>query len=126
MSLELNGKITEITPVETITSKAGKEYKKMGFVIDTSDQFNPFTFFGLFGDEKVDNFIKYNKVGQSVTVSFNVSSKEHNGKWYTQADAWMIKNQDASTPSSPTDYTAKATPPAFAGEAGDENLDLPF
>lgn len=30
-------------------------------------------------------------VGQEVTVSFSVSSREYNGRWFTQADGWKIE-----------------------------------
>ena len=30
------------------------------------------------------------KVGDELTVSFNLSSREHNGKYYSSVDAWSI------------------------------------
>ena len=44
----------------------------------------------MFGEEKVDNLLKFNKVGQDVDVSFNVESREYNGKYYTDLQAWKI------------------------------------
>lgn len=89
MSLTIRGKITEILPIESGTSSAGKDWRKTSFVIDSGAQFNPNICFGLFGDEKIaliDNL----KEGDEIDVSFNVSSREFNNKWYTQADAWKI------------------------------------
>lgn len=90
MSLAIKGKIVKILEVETGTSKAGKEWKKQNFVIDTGNQYNPEVCFQLFGDEKIENFNKYNKVGQEVEVSFNVSSREFKGKYYHNLDAWKV------------------------------------
>lgn len=102
MSLEIKGIITEIHEVETGTSKAGKEWKKQSFVINTGDQFNPEICFSVFGEDKVDKIAKFNKVGQEVNVKFNVSSKEFNGKWYHSLDAWYIENADATIVAQPT------------------------
>ena len=71
--LKIKGRITKVLDVESGTSKAGKEWKKQNFVIDTGDQYNPDVCFQLFGDDKLEAFAKYNKVGDEVEVSFNVS-----------------------------------------------------
>jgi len=94
MSLTINGKITAINAVENGTSKAGKEWQKQNFVINTGDKFNPEVCFQVFGAEKCENLTKYNNVGDDVEVSFNVSSREYNGKWYNSLDAWMVKKTD--------------------------------
>ena len=48
MSLVVKGKIANILEVESGTSKAGKEWKKQGFVVDTGAQFNPLVCFSYF------------------------------------------------------------------------------
>ena len=88
MSLSINGTITKIYDVETGTSKAGKEWNKQAFKIDTKAKFNPDVVFSLFGD-KLDLITNF-KEGQEVEVSFNVSSREFNGKFYHNLDAWRI------------------------------------
>lgn len=90
MSLQVSGKITKILEVEKGTSKAGKEWQKINFVVDTGNEFNPEVCFQIFGEEKVNNFTQYNKVGSDVDVSFNVSSREFNGKYYHNLDAWKV------------------------------------
>jgi len=94
MSLTVKGKITKILEVESGTSKAGKEWKKQTFVIDTGDQYNPEIAFSVFGDEKVEKLTKYNKVGDEVKVCFNASSREHNGRYYHNLDAWRIESNN--------------------------------
>ena len=89
MSLAVTGKITKILAVESGTSKAGKEWKKQGFVIDTGAQFNPEVCFSLFGDDKIAALTSFSE-GQDVEVSFNISSREYNGKYYHNIDAWRI------------------------------------
>ena len=89
MSLALTGKITKILAVESGTSKAGKEWKKQGFLVDTGDQYNPEVCFSLFGADKIAALGNFSE-GQEVEVSFNISSREFNGKYYHNIDAWKI------------------------------------
>lgn len=95
MSLEIEGKIVKVLEVETGTSKAGKEWKKQGFVLDTYNQFNPEVCFGVFGEEKIAELAKF-KAGDTVKVGFNLSSREFNGKWYSSVDAWKIDSVSAT------------------------------
>ena len=95
MSLEIKGRISKVLEVETGESKAGKEWKKQSFVIDTGDQYNPEVCFSLFGDDKIQMLSKF-KEGNNVAVGFNVSSREFNGKYYHNLDAWKINNADAT------------------------------
>lgn len=109
--LKVTGKITSILDVETGTSKAGKEWQKQSFVIDTEAKFNPEVCFSLFG-EKIDLLTDL-KTGDEVEVSFNVSSREYNGKYYHNLDAWRINKSSSDT-----------STPAEAPQA--EVSDLPF
>ena len=88
--LKINGKIVKILEAESGTSKAGKSWIKQNFVIDTGAKYNPEVCFEVFGQEKVENLQKYNKVGQDVEVSFNISSREYNGKYFHNLAAWKI------------------------------------
>ena len=92
--LKVSGKITSILDVEKGTSKAGKDWQKQNFVIDTGEKFNNIICFQVFGVDKCESLTKYNKVGDVVNVSFNVSSREFNGKYYHNLDAWMVKLTD--------------------------------
>ena len=93
--LKVKGKIVKILDVESGISKADKAWKKQNFVIDTGEQYNPEICFQVFGAEKCENLTKFNKVGDEVTVNFNVSSREFNGKYYHNLDAWMVKKTSA-------------------------------
>lgn len=106
--MEVQGTITKILEKQTGESKAGKEWKKQSFVIDTGDQYNPEVCFQVFGDDKISMLSKFS-IGQEVKVAFNVSSREYNGKYYHNLDAWKIKEvgsseQTPQAPSSEEDY----------------------
>jgi|TARA_Y100000310_G_C20602106_1_gene773585 hypothetical protein len=96
--LQLTGTIKEILPIESGVSKAGKDWQKMNFVIDTASEFNPLVCFQIFGAEKCENFSKYNKVGDFVTVKFNVSSREWEGRYFHNLDAWRVEGESNEQP----------------------------
>lgn len=97
MSLKIQGKITDILPLESGVSKSQKEWKKQNFVIDTGAQFNPNVCFNAFGDDKIA-LIAELKVGQEIEVFFNVSSREFNGKYYHNLDMWKIGGVSNTAP----------------------------
>ena len=91
MSLAIKGRITKVLQLETGTSKAGKSWEKQSFVLDTGAQYNPEVAFSVFGDEKVKMLANFAE-GQEVEVAFNVSSRDFNGKYYHNLDAWKINS----------------------------------
>lgn len=128
MSLEVTGRISKILTLETGQSKAGKEWKKQGFVVDTGAQYNPEVCFSLFGEEKI-NMLRNYGAGQEVKVSFNVSSREYNGKYYHNIDAWKIDGVGAVAQGGATPPPGNEPPVAMNTadlSANDEDDDLPF
>ena len=119
MSLAITGKLVKALDVESGTSKAGKEWKKQSFVIDTGAQFNPEVCFSLFGEDKIAMLQGINP-GEEIEVSFNLSSREYNGRYYHNIDAWRI-NKAATTIVAPTEDEAP-----FPSQADTEEDDLPF
>ena len=127
MSNTKTGKIIEILQTEKGTSKAGKDWKKLTFAIDTGEQYNNIVAFEVFGDEKVDNFLKYNKIGKTVDVEFNLSSNKWKDKYFTSASAWKITNaNDTETAiKQATEMIDQVFEPAGDLNTPDES-DLPF
>lgn len=122
-NLELKGTITAIAEVQEGTAKSsGKTWKKSGFVVETKGEYPKSVYFTVFGEEKVNNLLKFNKVGQDVDVSFNVESREYNGKYYTDLQAWRImtsgSGEDTNTP--------QAKDEGFHKASDLDNDDLPF
>ena len=89
MSLSIKGKLIRKLSIESGTSKAGKEWKKQTFLLDTGAQYNPEICFQLFGEDKIQ-LISQLQTGDQVEVFFNVSSKEYNNRYYHNIDAWRI------------------------------------
>jgi len=98
--MEVTGKITKVLEKITGTKKDGSgTWEKQNFVLETTEQYNNLYCFELFGAEKIENFTKYNKVGDSVKVDFNVSTNEWQGKYFTSLQAWKVFKADDNIPS---------------------------
>ncbi len=126
MSLEITGRITQVLSMESGQSKAGKEWRKQSFVLDSGAQFNPLVCFSLFGDEKI-NMLRDFGSGQEVKVSFNVSSREYNGRWYHNLDAWKLEGVGAAGNAGAAPLPSEEPMPAANQDlSADEEDDLPF
>lgn len=121
MSYTEKGKIIRILQPESGVSKAGKEWSKQEFVIETQDQFPKKICFTLFGDKvsMLNGFAE----NTEVEVSFNVESREFNGRWYHNINAWKIQPVEAGAPADfPPEFSTTDIPP----EPTEDNNDLPF
>ncbi len=112
--LKLTGTINSINDVQSGTSAAGNDWVKLEFAIETEGKYPKIVAFTVFGAEKVDKFVQYNKVGDQVEVSFDPSSREHDGRFYTDLNAWKVWGLNRGN---------KAEPALVAEEEDD---DLPF
>ena len=91
---KINGKIIHISEKQTFAS--GSE--KVQFVIELDEldwqenkKIMAFDFFaGASKLEKMQNFEKFQKVGQVVDVDYDIECKEYKGKYYTNLSAWKV------------------------------------
>ena len=86
MALELEGKIITKLPVQNGTSARGP-WSKQEFVIEYQEGNYPTQVcMNVWGEDKVKELEKF-QAGESVKVSFNLSSREYNGRWYSDIRA---------------------------------------
>ena len=125
MALEINGKVSQILPMESGEGKNGI-WKKQYFVIEYMDgQYPKKVCIQLWGDKT--DILKSLQPGTDVKVAFNVESREYNGKWYTDVKAWRVEVGGSASSSTPAAAFAE---PNFdsgpAGSSGGHDSDLPF
>jgi hypothetical protein len=121
MALSIKGKIEQILKPESGVSRAGNEWTKQEFVVETQEQFPKKVCFTLFGDKT--SLIEPISTGDEVEVSFNMESREYNGKWFHNINAWKIdKVTGDNLPEPPPEFSISDIPP----EPDDEANDLPF
>ena len=94
MALELEGRIARKFNVQTGTSARGA-WSKQEFILEYQEgNFPTQVCLNVWGDEKVRELDKY-QVGDKVKVALNLSSREYNGRWYTDVRAWRIEPASA-------------------------------
>ena len=90
MSNQVKGKIKVINDTQTFDSG----FQKREFVVTTDEQY-PQDIKLEFVKDKCGILDTY-KVGQDVTVSYNLRGNEYNGKYYVNLQAWRV--EQASSP----------------------------
>lgn len=139
--MEVVGKIIQVLPAQEGVGRNGNPWKVQPYVLETLDQYPRKVHFEVFGEDR----IKQNpcELDQLVTVSFDIESREFNGRWYTSIRAWKIQQGDmtqagvapAAAPQAAAPVAAPAAAPAettptnvdpFDATPGDGTSDLPF
>ena len=88
MDLKIQGRIIAVLPEVGGISKAGNQWKKQEYVLETFDQYPKKICFNAVGN-KVDEFAI--QEGETLTVSVDIESREFNGRWYTDIRAWRVE-----------------------------------
>ncbi len=131
MALEVEGKIVRKLNVQSGVSQRGN-WSKQEFILEYQEGSYPSqACFSVWGEDKVKDLDRF-KIGDTAKVSFNISSREYNGRWYTDLRAWRIET--VSTQDQPAAATVQtpaqpAQSPAAAGSVPAEDNqedDLPF
>ena len=129
--------ITILKILETqkfVSKKDGSEIVKNVFIGTTQGQYPKKIAFTVMGEDK------FNGMGIVVdgtyTVSFDVESREWNGKWFTEASAWKAVRIDGAQgqQQAPQSNTSQAQAPASPVKentsgsqgGGEQNDNLPF
>ena len=86
-NMEIKGRIIHVLPLQEGVSKAGNPWKKQEYVLETLDQYPKKVCFDLFG-EKADQYRA--EIGDEVVLSFDIESREYNGRWFTSIRGWKL------------------------------------
>lgn len=123
--MEIIGKIALLLPLVTGQGKNG-EWRKQEFVIEIADgQYPKKVCLSLWGD-KIDQASLI--IGETAKISFDLESREYNGRWFTEARAWRVEKQSAAAPAA-SGYTSSPqihSEPTATFNASPVEDDLPF
>lgn len=95
-----NVELIKIGDVQTFAN----DFRKLEFIVrDDSGQYPQELQFNILKD-KIDDFIKYNKVGDRINVVFNLNGRswlkegepEDKRRWFNSLDAWMVKKSESA------------------------------
>ncbi len=128
MALDVIGKIIQVMDPVRGTSKAGKDWVKQEFVLETQETYPKKICIGMMGD-KTNEISKF-RVEDVVKVHLNLESREYNGKWYTNVNAWKIEQAMASNGGATNNMSSSPVNPEpdmnYGNSADASGDDLPF
>jgi hypothetical protein len=127
--MEIEGRIIVALPEVGGTSKSGNAWKKREYVLETKETYPKKVHFDFFG-EKADQFPL--AIGDEIKLSFDIESREYNGRWYTSIRGWKSEKltgapaqQVAQQPVQAGMPDSMVPPPPVVPQA-DSSDDLPF
>jgi len=124
--MEISGKIIAVLPQATGQGKNGA-WRSQDYVLETADQYPRKVCFNLFND-KIDKFPI--AIDDTVTVSFDIESREYNGRWFTSVKAWKVEkaaiNAPQATPQPISNTVTQSYSPFDAASDSGNGSDLPF
>jgi len=92
-SMEITGRVIQLLPLVTGQGRNG-EWRKQEFVIEIAEgQFPKKVCISLWGDKINQAALAEN---ETVKVSFDLESREYNGRWYTEVKAWRVDKQNGN------------------------------
>jgi hypothetical protein len=91
-------KITQLLPLQTGIGKNG-QWRKQDVIVETDSQYPKNICVSIWGDKINENQLQ---IGNSLTIAYELESREYNNKWYTDARAFKIEllNNPAANPTS--------------------------
>ncbi len=124
--MEVKGKIIVALPEVSGTSQTGKAWKKREYVLETQDSFPHKIHFDFFG-ERADQYPL--NLGDDIVLSFDIESREYNGRWYTSIRGWKAEKANSGAAAgmpADTNYPPVDNLMPPAPSAPEANDDLPF
>jgi hypothetical protein len=90
--MQLTAKLVQLLPLQTGAGKNGP-WKKQDIIVETEGTYPKKVCISIWGDKINENVLQ---VGSQLNISFDVESREYNGRWYTDVKAWKIESAGAS------------------------------
>ncbi len=135
--MEIRGRIVQVLPLAQGVSKAGNNWRKQEYILETFDQYPRKVIFNFFNNT-IDQYPL--QVGEDIILSFDLESRSFVGRdgverWSTDVRGWKAEKADAqmaagfgAPQAAPQFQAPQPAVPQFPAEpaapvAGD---DLPF
>ena len=116
--MQLTAKLSAILPEQTGAGKNG-QWKKQDIIVETDGQYPKKVCISLWGDKFDRNILR---VGNRLTISFDIESREFNGKWSTDVKGWKVESANQSA-SLQAQQAESYTPPSYGHEGGSAIVD---
>lgn len=122
--MEISGTVLNILEEQRGEGRNGP-WRKQEFIVETEGMYPRKVCIAVWGD-KIDQFDL--KVGDKVTASVNIESREFNGRWYTDVKAWKLDKvaESQTNPDQESPPFSDIPLPPEAPPMPSEEDDLPF
>ncbi|MEI7694152.1 MAG: DUF3127 domain-containing protein [Chlorobium sp.] len=124
--MQITAKLVSILPEQGGNGKNGP-WKKQDIIVETEGQYPKKVCISLWGEKHDRNLLK---IGAKLNISFDIESREFNGKWYTDVKAWKIDGGNEGAGGAPPypDEPSFCAPPVFESDSESviSNDDCPF
>ncbi len=126
MAIDIKCRLVGKLQVQNGNSARGT-WCKQDFIVETIETYPRKICMNVWGEDKVAELSGYN-IGENLTISVNIESREFNGRWYTDVRAWRIQRESAAQNAGVQGAAADLAADPFigAGTDGDDEGDLPF
>lgn len=119
--MELTAKLIQLLPLQTGNGKNGA-WKKQDIIVETDGTYPKKVCISIWGDKINESVLK---IGSQLAISFDVESREYNGKWYTDVKAWKVVEAGAAK-SGGGNASGPIDQPYFEEGQMESKDDLPF
>jgi hypothetical protein len=102
--MDISGRLIQVLQEQGGEGKTGNKWAKCDFVIETQEKFPKKVCITAWND--LIGTVKGLPIDSEVKVSFDISSREYNGKWYTDVKAWKVESSSASSQSNNSNSSA--------------------
>ena len=114
--MEVTGKVIAVLPLLSgVSARTGNQWAKQDFVIEIPGQYPRRICFEVFGQDRIDQFDV--QMGEEITVSFDITATEYQGKWYNKLSAWQVVRGGAAAAPAGNAAGTTATPVQGAAPA---------
>ena len=86
--MQIIGKLLELLPLQKGEGKNGT-WKKQNIIVETEETYPKKICISIWGD-KINSGILI--PGETLNISFDIESREYNGKWYTDVKALKVES----------------------------------
>ena len=101
--MEIRGRIIQVLPLAQGVSKAGNNWRKQEYILETFDQYPRKVIFNFFNNT-IDQYPL--QVGEDIILSFDLESRSFVGRdgverWSTDVRGWKAEKADAQMAAAP-------------------------
>ncbi|MBO4941958.1 MAG: DUF3127 domain-containing protein [Muribaculaceae bacterium] len=124
--MEIKGTIVQVLPPQSGISKVGNAWKKQEYILENNEGQFPRKICLTTFNQTADAIQL--TVGQRITASFDIESREYNGRWYTEVRLFRAVPEDvpvAGAAPAAAPVGSPLPPPPAAPLAGGED-EFPF